>query len=40
MAAMQWVNTLQTYTSTQVKLHMDAGIYLNQPDYKKNTTLI
>lgn len=40
MAAMQWVTTLQNYTTAKVKLHLDAGLYLNKPNYKKNLTVI
>ena len=40
IAAMQWAPTLQKYTTTQVKLHLDAGLHLNQPNYKKNSTVI
>ena len=31
LAAMQWANVLKTYTSVPVKLHLDAGLYLNRP---------
>ena len=40
IAAMQWATTLQTYTNTKVRLHLDGGLHLNQPNHKTNEPLI
>lgn len=36
LAAMQWAPTLQTFTSTRVRLLLDAGLYFNLPNHKTN----